>query len=129
MSESTHLLDVQHLKKYFKTPGGMLHAVDDVSFTIDAGKTLGVVGESGCGKSTLGRTILGLAPATEGEILFHGKSIVGLSSREQKHLYRDMQLVFQDPYSSLNPRFCVCFLSPVKSVYRNTTLHVPLSFS
>ena len=107
MSESTHLLDVQHLKKYFKTPGGMLHAVDDVSFTIDAGKTLGVVGESGCGKSTLGRTILGLAPATEGEILFHGKSIVGLSSREQKHLYRDMQLVFQDPYSSLNPRFCV----------------------
>ena len=79
MSESTHLLDVQHLKKYFKTPGGMLHAVDDVSFTIDAGKTLGVVGESGCGKSTLGRTILGLAPATEGEILFRGKSIVGLS--------------------------------------------------
>ena len=107
MSESTHLLDVQHLKKYFKTPGGMLHAVDDVSFTIDAGKTLGVVGESGCGKSTLGRTILGLAPATEGEILFHGKSIVGLSSREQKHLYRDMQLVFQDPYSSLNPRMTV----------------------
>ena len=107
MSESTHLLDVQHLKKYFKTPGGMLHAVDDVSFTIDAGKTLGVVGESGCGKSTLGRTILGLAPATEGEILFHGKSIVGLPGREQKQLYRDMQLVFQDPYSSLNPRFCV----------------------
>lgn len=107
MSESTHLLDVQHLKKYFKTPGGMLHAVDDVSFTIDSGKTLGVVGESGCGKSTLGRTILGLAPATEGEILFHGKSIVGLSGREQKQLYRDMQLVFQDPYSSLNPRFCV----------------------
>lgn len=68
---------------------------------------MGLVGESGCGKSTLGRTILGLAPATEGEILFHGKSIVGLSSREQKHLYRDMQLVFQDPYSSLNPRFCV----------------------
>ena len=107
MSKSTHLLDVQHLKKYFKTPGGMLHAVDDVSFTIDAGKTLGVVGESGCGKSTLGRTILGLAPATEGEILFHGKSIVGLSGRKQKQLYRDMQLVFQDPYSSLNPRFCV----------------------
>lgn len=107
MSKSTHLLDVQHLKKYFKTPGGMLHAVDDVSFTIDAGKTLGVVGESGCGKSTLGRTILGLAPATEGEILFHGKSIVGLSGRERKQLYRDMQLVFQDPYSSLNPRFCV----------------------
>lgn len=107
MSESAHLLEVQHLKKYFKTPGGMLHAVDDVSFTINAGKTLGVVGESGCGKSTLGRTILGLAPATEGEILFHGKSIVGLSGREQKHLYRDMQLVFQDPYSSLNPRFCV----------------------
>lgn len=101
------LLDVRHLKKYFKTPAGMLHAVDDVSFSLDAGKTLGVVGESGCGKSTLGRTILGLAPATDGEVLFEGRDIVNVSKRERKHLYREMQLVFQDPYSSLNPRFCV----------------------
>ena len=114
-----HLLEINHLKKYFKTPGGMLHAVDNVSFTLDAGKTLGVVGESGCGKSTLGRTILGLAPATEGEVLFEGRNITNLSRRERKHLYREMQLVFQDPYSSLNPRFCVADLiaEPLK-VYK-----------
>ena len=101
------LLEVSHLKKYFKTPAGMLHAVDDVSFTLDAGKTLGVVGESGCGKSTLGRTILGLAPATGGEVRFEGRDIVNLTRRQRRQLYKEMQLVFQDPYSSLNPRFCV----------------------
>ena len=111
MSEATRqMLEVKHLKKYFKTPGGMLHAVDDVSFTLDAGKTLGVVGESGCGKSTLGRTILGLTPATDGEVFFEGRDIVNISRRERKHLYKEMQLVFQDPYSSLNPRFCVADL-------------------
>lgn len=114
-----HLLEINQLKKYFKTPNGMLHAVDNVSFTLDSGKTLGVVGESGCGKSTLGRTILGLAPATEGQVLFEGRDITNLSRRERKHLYRDMQLVFQDPYSSLNPRFCVADLiaEPLK-VYK-----------
>ena len=118
-ASDSHLLQVDHLKKYFKTPSGMLHAVDNVSFTLDAGKTLGVVGESGCGKSTLGRTILGLTPATEGTVLFEGRDITNLSRRELKHLYREMQLVFQDPYSSLNPRFCVADLiaEPLK-VYK-----------
>ena len=101
------LLEVNHLKKYFRTPGGMLHAVDDVSFTIDEGKTLGVVGESGCGKSTLGRTVLGLQEATEGEVLFQGRPTAGLPKKEQKELRRNMQLIFQDPFSSLNPRYCV----------------------
>ena len=101
------LLEVEHLKKYFRTPAGMLHAVDDVSFFIDEGKTLGVVGESGCGKSTLGRTVLGLHEATEGRILFEGKPTTGLPKREQKELRRNMQLIFQDPFSSLNPRYCV----------------------
>lgn len=101
------LLEVNHLKKYFRTPAGMLHAVDDVSFSIGEGKTLGVVGESGCGKSTLGRTVLGLQEATEGEILFEGRPTTGLPKKEQKELRRNMQLIFQDPFSSLNPRYCV----------------------
>ena len=100
-------IEVKHLKKYFRTPAGMLHAVDDVSFTIEAGKTLGVVGESGCGKSTLGRTVLGLHEATEGEILFEGQPITGRSKKDQKALRRNMQMIFQDPFSSLNPRYCV----------------------
>ncbi len=104
---SNELLQVEHLKKYFKTPSGYLHAVDDVSFTLDTGKTLGVVGESGCGKSTLGRTVLGLQEATEGEILFEGRPTTGLPKKEQKELRRNMQLIFQDPFSSLNPRYCV----------------------
>lgn len=101
------LLQVNHLKKYFKTPAGLLHAVDDVTFSIEAGKTLGVVGESGCGKSTLGRTILGLLDATEGEVIFKGENITRVSERRRKQLKREMQLVFQDPYSSLNPRMSV----------------------
>lgn len=87
------LLEVNHLKKYFRTPAGMLHAVDDVSFSIGEGKTLGVVGESGCGKSTLGRTVLGLQEATEGEILFEGRPTTGLPKKEQKELRRNMQLI------------------------------------
>lgn len=101
------LLKVHNLKKYFRTPNGMLHAVDDVSFSIEAGKTLGVVGESGCGKSTLGRTVLGLLDATSGEVIFDGKDITKVSGTEKKNLRRDMQLIFQDPFSSLNPRKCV----------------------
>jgi len=100
-------LEVQHLKTYFKTNSGLLHAVDDVSFRLDAGKTLGVVGESGCGKSTLGRTILGLTPATDGRIIFQGKDITHLKGRQFKSLRKDMQIVFQDPFSSLNPRMCI----------------------
>lgn len=103
----TNILEVAHLKKYFKTPGGMLHAVDDVSFTIEKGKTLGVVGESGCGKSTLGRAVLGLHEATEGSVLFEGKDITHVSNRGRKALWADMQMIFQDPFSSLNPRMCV----------------------
>ena len=101
------MLEVKNLKKYFKTPRGMLHAVDNLSFSIGAGKTLGVVGESGCGKSTLGRTVLGLLEATEGEVLFQGEDITHVSSAERKNLRKDMQIIFQDPFSSLNPRFCV----------------------
>ena len=109
MSQTTNntLLEVKHLKKYFKTGSGLLHAVDDVSFTIEKGKTLGVVGESGCGKSTLGRTILGLLEATDGEVWFDGREVSGARGREWKELRREMQIIFQDPMASLNPRFTV----------------------
>lgn len=101
------ILKVRHLKKYFQTPAGSLHAVDDVSFQIGQGKTLGVVGESGCGKSTLGRTILCLNEPTEGEILFHGKNLVSAKKKEHQLLRPKMQMIFQDPYSSLNGRMTV----------------------
>ena len=102
-----NLLEVNHLKKYFKTGAGMLHAVDDVSFTIPKGKTMGVVGESGCGKSTLGRTLLQLYAPTGGEILFHGKDVANLSKKEFSQTRPKMQMIFQDPYSSLNGRMNV----------------------
>lgn len=98
------LLEVKHLKTYFKVKGQMLHAVDDISLTISRGKTLGVVGESGCGKTTLGRTILGLVPATEGEIVYDGQNISKMDRRQFKDLRKEMQIIFQDPYSTLNPR-------------------------
>ena len=83
---SEHLLEVNHLKKYFKTNKGTLQAVDDISFTLDAGKTLGLVGESGCGKSTTGRAILRLTEPTSGEILFNGKDVAKMKSREMHHI-------------------------------------------
>ena len=98
------ILEVKNLTKYFKTKRGMLHAVDDISFKLERGKTLGLVGESGCGKSTTGRTILRLIEPTSGEIIFEGKDINKLNSRELRHARKDMQLIFQDPYSSLDPR-------------------------
>ena len=98
------LLEVKNLKKYFNTPGGVLHAVDDVSFTLERGKTLGVVGESGCGKSTTGRAILRLHEPTSGEVIFEGKDITKVSSQEMRHLRSQMQIIFQDPFASLNPR-------------------------
>ena len=101
------LLEVRHLKKYFKTPKGMLHAVDDINFTIESGHTLGVVGESGCGKSTLGRTILHLLEPTEGEIYFDGRDISKMDTAAFKESRKQMQIIFQDPYSSLNPRMTV----------------------
>ena len=103
----SELLRVEHLKKYFATPNGILHAVDDVSFSMEEGKTLGVVGESGCGKSTLGRTILKLHEPTEGKIIFEGKDITGYSPKEMKALRQKMQIIFQDPFASLNPRMTV----------------------
>ena len=102
MSET--LLAVRNLKKYFKTPRGMLHAVDNVSFDIDKGKTLGIVGESGCGKSTTGRSILRLIEPTSGEVRFQSEDILKLSQREMNKRRRDMQIIFQDPFSSLDPR-------------------------
>ena len=101
---SQPLLEVKNLRKYFKTPKGMLHAVDDVTFTIEKGKTLGVVGESGCGKSTTGRAILRLIEPTAGEVLFEGQDVVKLSAEEMRKKRTDMQIIFQDPFSSLNPR-------------------------
>ena len=106
-SQNTPLIETVHLKKYFDTGSGVLHAVDDVNLTISPQKTLGVVGESGCGKSTLGRTILRLTPATEGKILYNGKDILSCNPNQLRELRKEMQIIFQDPYSSLNPRMTV----------------------
>ena len=97
-------LEIQHLKKYFPTSRGTVHAVDDVSFTMNQGETMGLVGESGCGKSTLGRTIIHLLESTDGAIRFEGQDVTRLKKDRLKKLREDMQIIFQDPYSSLNPR-------------------------
>ena len=107
MSEAKELLRVEHLKKYFSTPRGMLLAVDDISFSLKAGETLGVVGESGCGKSTLGRAILRLHEPTDGKVIFNGENILEYDKKKMKQTRSDMQIIFQDPYSSLNPRMTV----------------------
>ena len=104
MSKENVLLECRNLKKYFNTPNGKLHAVDDVTFQLEEGKTLGVVGESGCGKSTLGRTILRLHPHTSGEVYFKGENILNLTKKKMLPLRREMQMIFQDPFSSLDPR-------------------------
>ena len=109
------LLMVKSLKKYFKSPSGWNHAVDDVSFMLERGKTLGVVGESGCGKSTLGRTIIRLLEATDGLVFLDGRDVTHIRGRELRKARNQMQIIFQDPYSSLNPR---------KSV--DTTIKEPL---
>ncbi|ACL25244.1 ABC transporter ATP-binding protein [Chloroflexus aggregans] len=108
------LLEVRHLKKYFPIKGGFLRrtiaevrAVDDVSFTVKRGETLGLVGESGCGKTTTGRTVLRLERATSGEVIFEGQDVMRASGRQMKALRRDMQIIFQDPYASLDPRITI----------------------
>ncbi|MGI5948064.1 MAG: ABC transporter ATP-binding protein [Lachnospiraceae bacterium] len=100
-------IEVKNLKKYFDTPGGKLHAVDDISFSIPKGTTMGVVGESGCGKSTLGRTIVHLYECTDGQILLNGEDITHVDKKKLRYLHGKMQLIFQDPYSSLNPRMTI----------------------
>lgn len=101
------LWEVKGLKKYFSTSRGLLHAVDDVTFNINRGETLGVVGESGCGKSTLGRVMVRLHDATDGQTLFDGRDVATMSKRELKGMRKEMQMIFQDPYASLNPRMTV----------------------
>ena len=103
----TALIKTNRLKKYFRVNGGYLHAVDDINIEISKQKTLGVVGESGCGKSTLGRTILQLLPPTSGEVLFDGENIVNADRATMKQMRRKMQIIFQDPFSSLDPRLSV----------------------
>ncbi|MGL5436768.1 MAG: ABC transporter ATP-binding protein [Lachnospiraceae bacterium] len=101
------LLEAMNLKKYFDSPKGKVHAVDDVSFKIEAGRTMGVVGESGCGKSTLGRTMIHLLESTGGKILFEGQDVTNVSNKELKLLREKMQIIFQDPFASLNPRMTI----------------------
>ena len=101
------LVETKQLKKYFNTPKGVLHAVDNVDLQIYPGKTLGVVGESGCGKSTLGRTVLRLMESTGGEVIFDGNSVTQMGKKDLEQFRRDAQIIFQDPYASLNPRLTV----------------------
>ena len=102
-----NLIEVKNLKKYFDTPKGKLLAVDDVTFSIKEGKTMGVVGESGCGKSTLGRTLIHLLDSTDGQIMFNGQDVTRVNPKDLKRLRENMQIIFQDPYSSVNPRMTV----------------------
>jgi len=101
---SDTIIEVRNLTKHFKTKRGMLHAVDGINFSVKRGQTLGLVGESGCGKTTVGRTLLRLIEPTSGEIIFEGKNITKISLNKLRHVRKDMQLIFQDPYSSLDPR-------------------------
>ena len=101
------LLEVKKLKKYFKTKKGWLHAVDDISFDIKKGETLGLVGESGCGKSTTGRVVLRLLDSTEGEVLFKGLDVLKYNKKQMRKFTQSAQIVFQDPFASLNPRMTV----------------------
>lgn len=101
------ILEARNLKKYFQTSKGLLHAVDDVSLKLKEGTTLGLVGESGCGKSTIGRVLLRLIEATDGEVIYKGQNIMDLGSGQMRELRKELQIIFQDPYASLNPRMTV----------------------
>ena len=112
-----NLIEVKNLKKYFSTPRGLLHAVDNVTFNIEKGKTIGIVGESGCGKSTLGKTLMRLHDPTSGEVLYKGADIASMDIKTFKKNYRsNIQMIFQDPYASLDPRMSVLQLveEPIK---------------
>jgi len=119
------LLRIENLKKYFKTKRGLLHAVDNISFSIEKGKTLGLVGESGCGKSTTGLLILRLIEPTDGKIIFNGNDINKFNNKEMREARRDIQIIFQDPFSSINPRKSVIELiqEPLRwfKVYKDKT--------
>ncbi len=108
--EKTPLIETVNLKKYFKVKQGFLHAVDGIDMRIMTGETFGVVGESGCGKSTLGRTLIRLYQPTDGKILYNGQDMAAMGKEEQKQAQQEMAMIFQDPYSSLNPRMCVADL-------------------
>ena len=107
MSQTENILEVRNLKKYFKAGKGTLKAVDDVSFFIRKGETLGVVGESGCGKTTCGRTCIGIYDRTDGEVLYKGKDVHALKGKDRKDFTKEVQIIFQDPYSSLDPKMKV----------------------
>lgn len=107
MKQNEIILEARHLKKYFKTGRKLLRAVDDVSFFIRKGETLGLVGESGCGKTTCGRTCIGIYERTDGEVLYKGKDIHALKGKEKKDFTKEVQIIFQDPYSSLDPKMKV----------------------
>ena len=117
---SIPIVETRGLKKYFDVSKGLLHAVDDVDLTINPMETLGVVGESGCGKSTLGRVLLGLLGATSGEVLYNGESIFDSRGKKRKHIYSEMQMIFQDPFTSLNPRLSIRDLIADPIVVRKT---------
>ena len=115
--DSKNLIEVKNLKKYFQTPRGLLHAVDNVTFNIEKGKTIGIVGESGCGKSTLGKTLMRLHQPTAGEVMFKDADIANIPLKEFKKKYRaNIQMIFQDPYASLDPRMSILQLieEPIK---------------
>ena len=120
--ENKPLIETVELKKYFKTGRGLLHAVDNVNFKIYKGETLGIVGESGCGKSTLGRTMIRLIEATSGQVFYNGQDILKLDKKNMNLLRKELQIIFQDPYASLNPRMSVSQLisEPIKVTHTLT---------
>ena len=122
------LVEVKDLKKYFKTPRGLLHAVDNINFKIEKGQTLGVVGESGCGNSTLGRTVIHLHERTSGQIFFDGKDVSDLNKQQLKEFRSHVQMIFQDPFSSLNPRMSVSqLIAEPLLIYKATKSSAELS--
>ena len=127
-----NIIEVKNLKKYFSTPRGTLHAVDNVTFNIEKGKTIGIVGESGCGKSTLGKTLMRLHDPTDGQIFYDGTEIANMPKKEFKEKYRsDIQMIFQDPYASLDPRMNILQLieEPIRVNNRSMSAKEAVSYT